>query len=113
LQDFEIPALRSTYSLSEELLSEGFDSFLLDAATQAILANRLGNYVDGSLQYFGQPPIERIKPAEISETFTPGLVGHAYDDIDVGIGLLFASRGRAKERKAAHSGSAKLRLMCA
>ena len=91
--------------------SEGYNSFLLDAAPQAILANRLGNNVDRSLQYFGQPPAKRIQPAEIRETFTPGFVGHAYDDIDVRIGLLFASRSRAKQRKPAHSGSAKLWLV--
>lgn len=76
--------------------SEGYDSFLLDAAPQAILANRLGDNVDGSLQYFGQPPTERIQTTEIRETFTTGFTGHAYDDVNVGIGLLFASRGRAK-----------------
>jgi|GEM_PF-5574125 len=75
---------------------EGNDPILFNVPSQAILANGFSDNIDRPLQYFGQPPTERIQTAEIRETFATGFAGHAYDDIDVGIDPLFASRRRAK-----------------
>lgn len=83
----------------------------LDALAQPVLADRLGDDIDGAPKDLAQALRQVSEAAEIGEAALACLRGQAHDDIDIGIHCGVAASHRAEQRKAFDAGGAQLRLV--
>src|ERR1700730_12329871 len=89
-------------------LLEGNDTILLNAASETILMDGLGDNIHGPLKNRLQSATEVVKPPEIRKSAASGLVCELNDDIDVGIAALVVPGSRSEQREADDSRRPKL-----